>query len=112
MFLNCYYTVEDRLRVLMFSSQYFDYFVTLSEEIEYVWKSPFSFVTALFLVTRYLPLIDTATMMAREHKPSLETDCCSRIAEYYTPSPSQRTCSILWHIEGCKLTRGELHLSY
>jgi len=69
---------------------YFDYFLTIDQEIEHVWNSPFSFITVLFFITRYLPFLDTAPMMAH----------------YYAPHPSNKACSILYHTEAWCYTFG------
>lgn len=39
-------------------AQIYDYFLTLSREVEYIWKGHFSLVTLLFFTIRYLPFFD------------------------------------------------------
>jgi hypothetical protein len=36
----------------------YDYMLTLSREIDYVWFSPWNFIKVTFLVQRYLPFVD------------------------------------------------------
>ncbi|CAA7264313.1 unnamed protein product [Cyclocybe aegerita] len=40
-----------------------DYLITFGMEVEYVWCGKWNFITAVYLVQRYLPFIDTVWMM-------------------------------------------------
>ena len=42
---------------------YYDYFLTLEDEIRLVWNTPFSAATVLYLIIRYGVLIDMALGM-------------------------------------------------
>jgi len=48
----------------------YDYSLTFRDEIEYIWKRPWSLIRILFTITRYLPFFDLAITLIREFKMS------------------------------------------
>jgi len=62
----------------------YNYVLTLSDEIEYIWRKKWSGVTFLFLATRYLPFIDVGLFLTHQ----------------LLDNPSPHTCSVLDHING------------
>ncbi|KDR75688.1 hypothetical protein GALMADRAFT_226328 [Galerina marginata CBS 339.88] len=54
----------------------YDYFLTLGMEIELVWTTKWNIIKVLFLVQRYLPLIDTCILtLYRDLMPQTERNC-------------------------------------
>ena len=49
---------------------YYDYFLTLEDEIRLVWNTPFSAATVLYLIVRYGVLIDMALGMVLIVRPN------------------------------------------
>jgi len=47
----------------------YDYTLTFSSEVEFVWKRPFTPVTLLFAITRYLPFIDNTFGLLYDFAP-------------------------------------------
>jgi hypothetical protein len=83
--------------------QVFDYLLTLSRERHLIWNQPFSIVTFIFLVTRYLPFIDTAAATFREYGSSFKEIVqhpliISRVVSL-DPSPSKYSCTILYRVQ-------------
>lgn len=50
----------------------YDYLLTFSDELDYVWKQPTTPITLLFYFVRYMPIIDTTLLLAR-NSPSFVT---------------------------------------
>ncbi|KAN0081362.1 hypothetical protein V8E55_008986 [Tylopilus felleus] len=48
--------LNDYASVVMITAVVYDYFLTLSREIEYIWCRPWTWVSALFVMVRYLGL--------------------------------------------------------
>lgn len=48
-------------------TQVYDYILTFTDEVEYIWKAPRSLVAFLFFITRYLPFFDTSMSSIGEH---------------------------------------------
>src|ERR1700691_5994652 len=46
--------------------------LTIEEQVEYVWTAPCSIGTIMFVLNRYLPLIDTFISLHREHSKNLQ----------------------------------------
>ena len=42
---------------------FYDHFVTLKEEIQYIWRRKFNAATYLFFLTRYIALFERITLM-------------------------------------------------
>ncbi|KIL64095.1 hypothetical protein M378DRAFT_186830 [Amanita muscaria Koide BX008] len=59
-----------------------DYFLTIHLEINYVWKSKWSFVKFLYLIIRYIPFITLIFVFAL-NIPGLETQNCMSITRAY-----------------------------
>ncbi|TFK33946.1 hypothetical protein BDQ12DRAFT_657458 [Crucibulum laeve] len=57
----------------------YDYWITFSLEVEYIWPSSWSIAKGLFLITRYLPFVDAATVLSRNYIPGLSTGACELI---------------------------------
>ena len=47
----------------LISLQVYDYFLTLSREVELIWPSNWNFVKYLFFLTRYLPFLDVSVVL-------------------------------------------------
>ncbi|KAF9523004.1 hypothetical protein CPB83DRAFT_863575 [Crepidotus variabilis] len=54
----------------------YDYIITFEDEIELVWSKRFSFGTALFVITRYLPFIDMPILLALRKMTNLTIHQC------------------------------------
>ncbi|EMD35689.1 hypothetical protein CERSUDRAFT_75233 [Gelatoporia subvermispora B] len=52
----------------------YDYFLTLDDEVEYIWQKKFSFPTFIFYVVRYLALLDTLFVIAEAYPWPGQTD--------------------------------------
>ncbi|KAJ3489404.1 hypothetical protein NLJ89_g11532 [Agrocybe chaxingu] len=48
-----------------------DYLITFGMEVEYMWCGKWNFITAVYLVQRYLPFIDTVWMMPHVSYPPI-----------------------------------------
>jgi hypothetical protein len=51
---HLYLEAPDRLK----STQVYDFVITFSQEADYIWRRKWTFVTLLFMTTRYLPFVD------------------------------------------------------
>ncbi|KAF9033066.1 hypothetical protein BDZ89DRAFT_1131133 [Hymenopellis radicata] len=56
--------------------QLFDYFLTLSEEVELIWHARWNITKILYLLTRYLPFVDIAVAMWFQFTPNMSLDDC------------------------------------
>jgi len=54
----------------------YDYFLTFDSEVSLVWPAPWGLGKILFLLTRYLPRIDTAIVLYHNLKPRLNPGAC------------------------------------
>ncbi|KZT57379.1 hypothetical protein CALCODRAFT_483194 [Calocera cornea HHB12733] len=62
----------------------YDWILTLPMEIKYVWPAPWSWGKTLFLLTRYLALIDTSVIIPRQLGYNLSTDNCQLLYQWST----------------------------
>ena len=53
--------------VILISSKAYDYCLTFSQELLFVWTSRWSLVRVLYVLNRYMPFIDTALVFYREY---------------------------------------------
>jgi len=60
---------------------YFDHFLTIADEVEYIWKGEWSLVTFLYLFTKYFAIFDTIFVFLIK----------------YLRGPSPIACLVLWH---------------
>jgi len=72
------------LNVVSASLMIFDYLLTLQREIDYVWMRPFSYVSVLFMLVRYMPFFDLSMTL-------LQT---------FVPHPSSHFCITVYRLEG------------
>ena len=49
---------------------YFDYVITLNEEIRVIWSNPFSFAPLCYFVNRYIPLVFYVPILSLFHNPT------------------------------------------
>lgn len=76
--------IYDYIQVSSQAVLLFDYFITFSDEVEYIWGRKANPATILFYVTRYLPFFDGTIHLAKE----------------FLPTPSHMMCNILYHLQG------------
>ncbi|EJU01848.1 hypothetical protein DACRYDRAFT_116284 [Dacryopinax primogenitus] len=62
----------------------YDWIITLPLEAKYVWPSPWSLGKVLFLLTRYLALIDTSVIIPRQLGNNLSTTDCQILYQWST----------------------------
>jgi len=62
----------------------YDWIITLPLEIKYVWPAPLSWGKALFLLTRYLAIIDTSVIIPRQLGNNLSTGDCQLLYQWST----------------------------
>lgn len=54
----------------------YDYLLTFSGEVEFIWGKPFSPVTLIFAITRYLPFIDNTFAFITDFVPNISFSAC------------------------------------
>ncbi|KAF8907223.1 hypothetical protein CPB85DRAFT_1312162 [Mucidula mucida] len=54
----------------------FDYLLTLSEEIEFIWHAKWNIIKILYLLTRYLPFVNIAVAMWSQFTPNMSLEDC------------------------------------
>ncbi|KAF8997602.1 hypothetical protein BDQ17DRAFT_1363090 [Cyathus striatus] len=54
----------------------YDYLLTLELEISEIWSSKWNLMKCIFLVTRYLPLVDSALIFYHHFAPRLSEEAC------------------------------------
>jgi len=74
-----YYLQVSSLAILAF-----DYCITFSDEVEHIWTGKPNLARTLFFITRYLPFIDGAVLLA----------------QLFMPDATQSTCQVLYHVKG------------
>ncbi|KAJ7598868.1 hypothetical protein C8J56DRAFT_915214 [Mycena floridula] len=57
----------------------YDYFLTCGLEIEYIWSRPWSVSAVLFLINRYLPLVDVSLSLTLRFTPQTQDSCLRKI---------------------------------
>jgi len=60
--------------------QFYDYFLMLSDEVQYVWKKKKSWVFVGFLLIRYMPMVYTVWFVITNHDQLYTYEMCSRTA--------------------------------
>lgn len=55
---HCWYDYTSPVTLALNLEQFFDYFVTLQREVEFVWPSERNFMKILFFISRYSPFLD------------------------------------------------------
>ncbi|KDR75682.1 hypothetical protein GALMADRAFT_248296 [Galerina marginata CBS 339.88] len=61
----------------------YDWLITLSMEIELIWRSRWNFIKILFLLQRYLPFLDTCFLELYRQLAFLTVKQCQRVPFYY-----------------------------
>lgn len=56
----------------------YDYALTFSREVDFVWKKSFSPTTLLFIVIRYLPFVDNTALFLHEFIPNPSLSLCGK----------------------------------
>jgi len=55
----------------------YDFLLMLPREVTYVWQSPrYSYTTVLYIITRYIPIIDVALVLHNQLYPDARVDVC------------------------------------
>jgi len=74
------YLVNDQLarylEVCSTALLYYDFCLTFSDEIEYVWRRQWSFITVLFIFTRYFAVLGTVFILLFDYLPGLSLINC------------------------------------
>ncbi|KAE9404509.1 hypothetical protein BT96DRAFT_419698 [Gymnopus androsaceus JB14] len=70
--------------VAMLTLLSYDYFLSLAQEITYVWPSNWGFVKVLYLISRYSPFIDTILAVAERLNPDIDIGACNSIMTFNT----------------------------
>lgn len=70
----------------------FDFLLTFSQEVQFIWKRPRSLISILFLAVRYLPLLDI----------------CMTFILNFAPDASSRLCFVAYNVRGWPLILGLL----
>jgi len=60
-----------------------DYIATLDYEVEYMWPLKLNLVSVLFMLTRYLPIIDMSLTMYIQHAGGMTVPLCSLLGHLY-----------------------------
>jgi len=60
----------------------YDYLLTFSSEIDFVWKKPFTPVTLLFAITRYLPFVDNSLAFVSNAASDLSVSTCTLVTRF------------------------------
>jgi hypothetical protein len=85
------------------SFQLYEILLTMSVEIDLVWKRKWGLGNAIFLLGRYTALLDCAgLLMMRKFKMVLSLCAINVATEEFRTLPSDRSCRILYQIVGCK----------
>lgn len=75
--------MNDYLQVSSLAVLVFDYLITFSDEVEFIWNGKMSTVKALFYITRYLPFFDGTFLLAQQ----------------FLPGPPQLMCKSMFHVQ-------------
>ncbi|KAF8996794.1 hypothetical protein BDQ17DRAFT_1249352, partial [Cyathus striatus] len=54
----------------------YEYFITLDLEIKYIWNARWTYIKIIYLITRYLPFIDTSLVLLEKLYPHLSAKDC------------------------------------
>ncbi|KAH7921316.1 hypothetical protein BV22DRAFT_1038785 [Leucogyrophana mollusca] len=55
----------------------YDWFLTFDDELTYIWNCPWNLIKVLYLITKYLPFIDTAVMVVfRDFRRGSSDETC------------------------------------
>ncbi|TCD65519.1 hypothetical protein EIP91_002527 [Steccherinum ochraceum] len=57
----------------------YDFFLTFDSEVELMWPSPWNTVKVLYVLTRYLPLVDVSLLLYLHTKLHIDTETCKRL---------------------------------
>jgi len=71
-----YHEISNLLDVSGSALLVYDYMLTFSSEVEFVWKKPFTLVTLVFAITRYLPFIDNSIGILYSLEPHIPFSVC------------------------------------
>jgi len=79
-YLKYHRLIIDYVYVTVATILYYEYIITLRLEVSLIWCSPRGYYTkALFLLARYLPLIQTSMMIFNQLVPNLSVHQCANI---------------------------------
>jgi len=69
------YRIFQYLQVVGLVILFYDYGLTVFDEIDFVWKRRLNLATIIFLVTRYFPFVDAALLITHQYSvnPSIKT---------------------------------------
>uniref|UniRef100_A0A0W0FSL9 DUF6533 domain-containing protein n=1 Tax=Moniliophthora roreri TaxID=221103 RepID=A0A0W0FSL9_MONRR len=83
------FQIVSYFHVISVALLFYDYILTISMEINYVWTSPFNAMKVLFVLQRYMPFFDTAGLV---------------LLRQFAPNPGDRTCLVYYMTSGCEYT--------
>jgi len=69
--------------IATFTILFYDYSLTLADEVEYVWSRKKSWTFWLFLVNRYFPMTYKLLLLPLSYGPHVHEKICDRIAFYF-----------------------------
>ncbi|ESK92521.1 hypothetical protein Moror_4429 [Moniliophthora roreri MCA 2997] len=79
------FQIVSYFHVISVALLFYDYILTISMEINYVWTSPFNAMKVLFVLQRYMPFFDTAGLV---------------LLRQFAPNPGDRTCLVYYMTSG------------
>ncbi|EJC98762.1 uncharacterized protein FOMMEDRAFT_170963 [Fomitiporia mediterranea MF3/22] len=68
-------TISAHIDTACFALLFYDYLLTLEDELKLIWQSKWSFPKAVFLITRYGPVIDLSIVTAFHFKSATPDEC-------------------------------------
>ncbi|KAF9074409.1 hypothetical protein BDP27DRAFT_1317033 [Rhodocollybia butyracea] len=71
-------------QVAMLTLLTYDYILSFSQEVAYVWFSNWGWIKVLYLFTRYSPFIDTILAIEEKLNPYIDTVSCNRTMTFNT----------------------------
>ncbi|KAE9396192.1 hypothetical protein BT96DRAFT_977584 [Gymnopus androsaceus JB14] len=72
------------IKVAMLALLSYDYFLSLAQEVAFVWSSDWSFVKVLYLVSRYSPFIDTILVVEGRLSADITIASCNSTMTFTT----------------------------
>jgi len=71
-------------RMALMAILFYDYFLTLGDEVRYAWKGKKSWVFTVFILNRYLPMIYAIWLAVANHSRAYTYGMCSKTAFFET----------------------------
>jgi hypothetical protein len=94
-------------------SQVYDWLLTTDSELTHVWSRRWGIIEILYIITRYLPFVDTPVMLIYREDPIVISWCCSSWitcynTDFYLVNPSIETCHVALTAQVCKWLQNDL----